>query len=343
MLSKSLSVGPQPRVVLVSVDSVLTMELHRVLSQLGIPMLSAAYAEAVIAAVHGELHGASGAVVILLDGRLPAVAQGQLLAALHEADVHRRCALALIADEVSDEWIARLREGAIDDIVPRVADTGSWSTHLSTMQRGHALHCELEQLRETAHFGLDLDLVTGIFNRETMLSILFRETDRVQRQRGALCLVLLDIDDFAHWTSTFGSGAGDQLLREVADRTGRMMRNYDVLGRVDSERFMMVLPGCSLVNAEMLAERMRLEVFGAQFVVTDTDGERVQIRLTASFGITSSRGRSPVVVMHEAEQTVERGKAAGPNSIRCASDLPATPETGEGLRQLFRGNEILMR
>ncbi len=338
MHSKNLPDGPHPKALLVSLDSLLKSQLQCFFEAFGMPLEMVCCAGAVIDAAYST----AAPKVILLDCRLPAVAQGQMLAALHEAGIRRICALAMIANEVSDEWIARLREGAIDDIVPRDADSGAWRAHLSAMKRGHALFCELENLRETAHFALDLDRVTGAFNRETMLSILFRETDRVQRQRGALCVVMFDVDDFAHWKSELGAEVGDLLLREMAERTGRIMRSYDALGRMADERFMMVLPGCSLINAEMLAERMRLEVFGELFVMTDRNQERVPVRMTASFGLNSSRGRSPVVVVQEAEQVLEGGKLEGPNSIRTVSDTPPRLRSDEDALRLFPEVELLM-
>jgi two-component system cell cycle response regulator len=197
------------------------------------------------------------------------------------------------------------------------------------MQRGHALNCELERLRETELMEIEHDRVTGVFNRETMLAILFRETDRVQRLRGALSVVLFDLDDFAHWNSELGREACDELLREVAMRSGRILRSYDLLGRVGKDEFLLALPGCSTINAMMLAERLRIDVFGEPFVVKHDGGKLVQVGLTASFAIAASRGRSPVVVLREAEQTLAQCKLAGPDSTRCACESPlATESTG---------------
>ena len=74
------------------------------------------------------------------------------------------------------------------------------------------------------------------------------------------------------------------------------MRSYDVLGRPGMDEFLVVLPGCSATNAMMLAERLRMDVFSLPFHVA---GE--SIRLSACFGLASSIGRSPVVVLREGE------------------------------------------
>jgi GGDEF domain-containing protein len=85
----------------------------------------------------------------------------------------------------------------------------------------------------------------------------------------------------------------------------------------------------------MLADRLRTDVFSTPFRV---EGE--SIRLSACFGIASSHGRSPVLVLREAEQALERARQAGPENIQCYGDslepLPApvtflSPTSGDEL------------
>jgi GGDEF domain-containing protein len=67
----------------------------------------------------------------------------------------------------------------------------------------------------------------------------------------------------------------------------------------------------------MMAERLRMDVFSVPFRV---NGDA--IRLSACFGIASSMGRSPIVVLRETEQALLVAKAGGPESIQCAGDFP---------------------
>jgi two-component system cell cycle response regulator len=176
---------------------------------------------------------------------------------------------------------------------------------------------EIQTLREAQVLNAQFDRLTGVYNRETILSMLFRETDRVQRMNSALTLLLLDIDDFGHWNSRLGNDACDDLLCQVSERIARLLRSYDLLGRPGMDEFLLVLPGCSAVNAFMLAERMRVDVFHSPFRVGSD-----AIRLSACFGVAASQGRSPVVVLREAEQALQRARTAGPDSIQCFGDSP---------------------
>jgi len=130
-------------------------------------------------------------------------------------------------------------------------------------------------------------------------------------------VILFDIDDFGHWNSRLGTEACDELLCQVATRSTHLLRSYDLLGRPGKDEFLMALPGCTSFNAVLMAERLRSEVFSGPFRV---GGDA--IRLSACFGVASSLGRSPVVVLREAEQALLVAKAMGPESIQCSGDFP---------------------
>lgn len=261
----------------------------------------------------------------LLDHQLPALEPGMepaagleaLLAAVRSEASGRRFPIVLAADEVDQRWIDRMAEGILDDLVPRSTAPAFLRLRLETVQRAFRRSRELEMLREAAQLNAQTDHLTGVYNREAMLSMLCRETDRLQRSRGQLCMVLFDIDDFGHWNERLGADACDELLCQIVARVSRQLRSYDLLGRVGKDEFLVALPGCSCVNAVLLAERLRSQAFGQPYELAGRS-----IRLTACFGVVSSLGRTPVVVLREAEEQLAQARADGPESIASASDCP---------------------
>ena len=242
---------------------------------------------------------------------------GRLLAAAQAEPGATRLPIVLISDRPTQEWLDRLAEGVIDDLIPRTMEPSFLSSRLDTVLRTRKMIHELELLRDAAALNAQLDHLTGVYNRETMLSMMFRETDRVTRLNGSLSMILLDIDDFGHWNSRLGTEICDELLRQVVVRVSRLLRTYDILGRAGKDEFLLALPGCSAVSAVMLAERLRTEVFFEPFRLA---GEA--IRLSACFGLASSQGRSPLVVLREAEQALQWAKDTGPESIQCFGNCP---------------------
>lgn len=248
--------------------------------------------------------------LVLLDAKLPGMDATELLACIRAEMRGHRFPIVLIVPAISDKWIDRLREGVIDDLVLQGTDAPHWCLRLELVARNHQRMRELEQLHESAAMNALLDPLTGTYNRATLISMLFRETDRLHRMKSSLSLILFDIDDFGHWNSRLGTETCDELLLQVAGRTMRLQRSYDLLGRMGNDEFLMALPGCTPANALTFAERVRREVFCVPYRVG-----RDVVRLSACFGISSSDGRTPVVVLREAEEALQQARQAGPESI----------------------------
>lgn len=208
--------------------------------------------------------GVPGAV--LLDVELPGADLERVLAGINAGTARRGFPVVLLCDGEIPAWKDRLEEGVIDDLVPRTMAPFHWRVRVEVALRGFRQGRELERMRETAaSLDRDTDPLTGLYRREALLSVLFRETDRVQRLRTSLSLMLLEIDDFTHWRGRLGRMACDDLLQQVVTRMQHLLRTYDVFGRTGAAAFALCLPGCERVNAVALAERIRMEVFSVPF------------------------------------------------------------------------------
>ena len=252
--------------------------------------------------------------LILIDAALPGVPIARLLAA---ARVNAEAPILLISGSITQEWADLQAAGAIDDVLLRSAEPAHWQFEINRARRNRQMAVELERLREAEVRDAQVDRMTGVYNRETILTMLFRETDRVQRANSPLSLVLFDIDDFGYWNSRLGMEACDELLCQVARRTGSLLRSYDLLGRPGKDEFLIALPNCATACAMALAERLRCEVFAVPFQVGHES-----IRLSGCYGIAASHGRTPVVVLREVEKALEWARAAGPETIQCFGNAP---------------------
>jgi two-component system, cell cycle response regulator len=256
-------------------------------------------------------------MLALLDAELPQADIGRLVAAVHASTGTQTYPIVLLSDIVREEWHRRVAEGVFEDVIPRAQANPHWRFRLDFVLRTCDRLRELEHLREAAQANAQTDPLTGLYNRSALLSTLFRETDRTQRLKSPLSLVLFEIDDLDHWRSRLGSKSSDGLLCAIVERSRRLLRSYDTFGRSGDREFLLILPGCSTVNANLLAERVRMDVFSQPI---PAPGE--SFRLSACFGIASSQGRSPLVVLREAELALQRAQEDGPDSIQCFVDKP---------------------
>jgi diguanylate cyclase (GGDEF)-like protein len=329
-----------PTFLLASPDPVLLTAVERVLLASGARVEVVLSAEAALASMTAQRPPSLALLDVNLPslepGMAPGAEIGRLLAAVRAKVSSKHLPIVLITDTATQDLTNLLAEGEIDDLIPRSVAPPFWLIRVDQVLRNHRFARDVETLREGALLNAQMDHLTGVYNRETMLSILFRETDRAQRMNSSLCMILFDIDDFGHWNSRLGADTCDDLLCQIVGRTSRVLRTYDLLGRPGMDEFLIALPGCSPCNAPMLAERIRTQVFSQPF---HTGGE--SIRLSACFGIAVSQGRSPMVVLREAEQALQLAKDSGPESIQSFSDCPQSTAAPVAFLSPTSGDELI--
>ncbi len=301
---------PDNLALIVSRDPFFASDVEAFLSPLGTRTVMVGSVDALRTAL-----GASPSVeLILIDGELAPAEVDQLLAYAQQTPEIAADSIVLMADGGFGRWKRRTAEGLLHDVIPRDRKNAHWPLRLELALRPREFGGEGAQNRSggTAQERGAVDPLTVAMNRPALLSALFRETDRVQRMKMPLSLLLCAIDDFDHWDVRLGVEACDPLLRAVVERTRPLLRSYDTFGRTGDHTFLAILPGCSVVNTHTLAERMRAAVFSEPVAWREKT-----VRLSASFGIASSEGRSPLVVLQEAERALAAAQEAGPESIRC--------------------------
>lgn len=125
------------------------------------------------------------------------------------------------------------------------------------------------------------DALTGWHNRRYLSVRLGEELARARRDGTRLVCLMLDIDHFKRVNDSWGHAAGDEVLRELAQRIESQVRASDVAARYGGEEFVVLLPGTDVASALLLAERIRRSVSGSPIDLPN--GEAVTI--TASIGI----------------------------------------------------------
>ncbi len=269
-----------------------------------------------------RLTGPTPPTLALLDMDLPAPDGAEIAAALRQRKEPRTGWVVLLSRQASRERVRLALESGCDDFLRLPADAGDLKVRIRVAERVLALTSQVQKQSAELRYHATHDGMTGLWNREALLSLIFQETDRVQRMRTPLSLMLLDLDDFSRVNHDYGYEAGDRVLVELANRFRRQLRSYDLIGRCGEDEFLLALPGCTLESAKVLAGRIREWILAKPFPV----GHEATT-LTASIGVATSRGRSPLIVLREAERGLAEAKLAGKN--RVCGDGPEVYEKEE--------------
>jgi diguanylate cyclase (GGDEF)-like protein len=179
-----------------------------------------------------------------------------------------------------------------------------------TRSREHALGMVKEKTGELRHQSLH-DALTGLPNRVLALDRAEQMLARSRRQKIPVAALYLDIDGFKHVNDTFGHAAGDELLRTIATRLERVVREGDTAARLSGDEFVVLVEGSTLdAGPELVAERL-LEVLRRPY---EMDGQNArQLSLTASIGIALGERTSAAELLSDADIALYEAKAAGKN------------------------------
>jgi diguanylate cyclase (GGDEF)-like protein/PAS domain S-box-containing protein len=184
----------------------------------------------------------------------------------------------------------------------------------------HRLHGAMADVTERRLAELRLerlantDALTGLANRRHFLEKVRVEIARSLRFGKALCVGMIDIDDFKKVNDTHGHGVGDEALRHVTKTLTRMLRRFDHLGRLGGEEFCVLLPETDLKAGLAAASRM-VECLAT--APLDTDGLR--LRLTVSIGVAQFvPDKSLEALLREADEALYEAKRKGKNRVHPA-------------------------
>ncbi len=166
----------------------------------------------------------------------------------------------------------------------------------------------IESRAELEHLSLH-DTLTGLPNRQLLADRMTLALARLQRNKGQIAVLFLDLDGFKKINDSLGHEAGDTALRTVADRLRISMRSEDTLARVGGDEFVILIADlCD--NAKMVAELVAhkcLKVFQNSFIINDTP-----CQLGASIGIAVGNSASSAdSLLMSADKAMYRAKEAG--------------------------------
>ena len=175
----------------------------------------------------------------------------------------------------------------------------------------------IEILRDRVDRGLELSVVdqlTGLYNRRYMTSQLRQLMKRSVLGHETLSVVMVDIDHFKDVNDTYGHEAGDDVLRELADRLRENVRPMDIVCRSGGEEFLIVMPDTSGDLACAAAERIRRAVAAETFTI-ERNKEPLDVTLSAGVATTSGGNDTIADVLKRADTALYQAKTAGRNRV----------------------------
>jgi diguanylate cyclase (GGDEF)-like protein len=172
-----------------------------------------------------------------------------------------------------------------------------------------ALALDNAQIRARLEHQAQTDSLTGLYNHRAFHERLRLALASASRSHDAVSVLMLDIDDFKRVNDVYGHGAGDEILRSLAETLKDAVRASDAVYRLGGEEFAIVIVSRSPESAERLAHRLVERVESAEF---DPAG-----RITISVGLARGpeHAMNPRELIACSEAAMMTAKARGKNQI----------------------------
>jgi diguanylate cyclase (GGDEF)-like protein/PAS domain S-box-containing protein len=166
-----------------------------------------------------------------------------------------------------------------------------------------------ERVRHLAHY----DELTGLANRNMFNQQLSHALAQSERHGRPLAILFIDLDGFKNVNDALGHEAGDQVLKEVAERLRGSLRESDTIARFGGDEFVVLVQEFpQLVHLAAVAQKILAEV--AKPFILDAQ----EFHITASIGISAypEDGKDTATLLKNADTSMYRAKERGKNTFQ---------------------------
>ncbi len=177
------------------------------------------------------------------------------------------------------------------------------------------------------------DALTGLPNRPLFVDRLIVALAQASRADQQLAVFFLDLDRFKDINDSLGHTVGDNLLKSVAERVRRCVREGDTVARFGGDEFTLLIPRIDHIeDAAKIAQKIN-ETLKIPFVVGDRE-----LFVTTSIGISifPGDGADPETLVRNADSAMYRAKDQGRDNYQ----LYAPAMNAQALEKLALENTL---
>jgi diguanylate cyclase (GGDEF)-like protein/PAS domain S-box-containing protein len=166
-----------------------------------------------------------------------------------------------------------------------------------------------ERIRHMAHH----DALTGLPNRRMFTDRLHQSLARAKRDGSTVAVLCLDLDRFKHVNDLGGHAAGDELLRQVAQRLTDSVRTEDTVARLGGDEFAVIQVGVTHPDGPgIMADRL-VKSISQPFAIM---GHQTMIGTSVGISLYPGDGEENDDLVRAADTALYRAKEAGRGTFR---------------------------
>src|SRR3972149_1633272 len=161
------------------------------------------------------------------------------------------------------------------------------------------------------------DNLTGLPNRRLLMNFINQTITLVGRRALYAAVLFIDLDRFKLINDTLGHSAGDELLKEVAERLKKCVRLSDIVGRLGGDEFIALLPDIEQFEDEIIICKRIYSIFEIPVKLGDHE---VSVMTSIGISIYPTDGDDGDTLLRKADVAMYRAKSDGKSCYRFYSE-----------------------
>ena len=229
----------------------------------------------------------------------------------------RHVPILVLVDEDDSRLMLKALEMGINDYMTMPVDKNEMTARIRTQIRRKRYQEALKMQFQKSISMAVTDALTGLYNRHFLNTHLDNMVRQSVKNSKKLAIMIMDMDHFKLVNDTHGHGAGDRVLKQLAELILRTCRSTDSAARFGGEEFVVLMPETDEQSALNAANRMREAVEKEAFVIDD---KGTILNKTISIGIANSHpdGDSAETILKRADEALYSAKRNGRNQVKVA-------------------------
>ncbi|MGE3244927.1 MAG: diguanylate cyclase, partial [Beijerinckiaceae bacterium] len=322
--------GPQAGSRILIVDDV---EDNRVILRRSLRNFDCTVAEAADGMTALQMIGLEAYDLVLLDVMMPGLDGFEVLARLRLRYTRDELPVIMVTARTTSQDILQAFESGANDYltkpVERKVALARIAVQLESLHARRALQHSLHQMEslnrtleqeiiarkvqeERADHMAFHDPLTGLANWMLLRDRIGFALRRSEHHSILSALVLLDLLEFRAVNETHGHAAGDAILSAAAGRLTNASREGDVVARIGSNRFAVLLNGLrNPADAEMLAANLRNAITG-EYALPDA---QIAVQANAGVALAPTDGATSDLLLENANLALNQARGDAPGAL----------------------------
>ncbi|RZL11163.1 MAG: response regulator [Rubrivivax sp.] len=247
--------------------------------------------------------------VVVMDMHMPGCSGLELARIIRFRDEWLRVPIIYLSAETDlDRQMNAMAQAGDDFLTKPIADHALVAAVHSRAQRARVLSEALAR-----------DSLTGLLKHADIKEHVAVEVSRAVRTSKSACVAMIDLDHFKQVNDTHGHGAGDNVIRSMANLLRQRLRRTDLVGRYGGEEFVAIVVDCGAADAMKLLDGIRQHFATLTFMSREGS-----FHVSFSAGLAEIQGPESVEsVLGRADEALYEAKLAGRNQVVLAAPLLA--------------------